>query len=104
MSSEDFRENHREGIDTTGGAKISGYEGRLSSLPNIIDPTTRMEHKRSKFSKKWATIDGSLGIFFALPHHHLVAMHPGVIFPKSTSSWWFQSFFREIMRNFPAYA
>ena len=64
MSSEDFRENHREGIDTTGGAKISGYEGRLSSLPNIIDPTTRMEHKRSKFSKKWATIDGSLGIFF----------------------------------------
>ena len=65
MSSEDFRENHREGIETTGGAKIiSGYEGRLSSLPNIIDPTTRMEHKRSKFSKKWATIDGSLGIIF----------------------------------------
>ena len=68
MSSEDFRENHREGIDTTGGAKISGYEGRLSSLPNIIDPTTRMEHKRSKFSKKWATIDGSLGIIFLLCH------------------------------------
>ena len=65
MSSEDFRENHREGIETTGGAK-NGYDGRLSSLPNIIDPTTRMEHKRSKFSKKWATIDGSLGILLGL--------------------------------------
>lgn len=79
MSSDDFRENHREGIETTGGAK-NGYEGRLSSLPNIIDPTTRMEHKRSKFSKKWATIDGSLGII-ALPRHHLVA-HPEVYFPR----------------------
>ena len=39
----------------------SVVSGRLSSLPNIIDPVTRMESKRSRFSKKWATIDGSLG-------------------------------------------
>ena len=59
VSSEDFRENNREGIETGTPA------GRLSSLPNIIDPTTRMEHRRSKFSKKWATIDGSLGNCYA---------------------------------------
>ena len=35
--------------------------GRLASLPNIIDPVARVESKRSRFSKKWATIDGSLG-------------------------------------------
>lgn len=62
MSHDDF-----EGRDGHNGNKCGDQlittqtSGRLSSLPNIIDPVTRMETKRSRFSKKWATIDGSLG-------------------------------------------
>merc|ERR1712242_152481 len=51
MSHEDFGDHMRDGHL---GVKCndSVVSGRLASLPNIIDPVTRMESKRSRFTAK----------------------------------------------------